>query len=272
LNHLEGAEHLYDIPVLLRLNGKLDHRAIKNSLEFLMQRFESLRTVFVTDKNGEPWQSILSMEQLAPWLHVQSHEIEIDAESWLKKQYQKHASFIFDLGKGPLIQVWIDTVNQNNHQVLILMHHIISDGWSMELFTKLFIKLYNNEVNHTQAQLPHLPIQYRDYSIWMMQKMNSLDMESHRQYWLQEFSGELPVIELPSDIPRTKNLSFNGRRIHFDINQTTFESLKTYANSSSASVYMTLLTGLLITLNKYTGQNDIIIGTPVFDFSSCPIL
>jgi amino acid adenylation domain-containing protein len=263
LNHLEGAEHLYDIPVLLRLNGKLDHRAIKNSLEFLMQRFESLRTVFVTDKNGEPWQSILSMEQLAPWLHVQSHEIEIDAESWLKEQYQKHASFIFDLGKGPLIQVWIDTVNQNEHQVLILMHHIISDGWSMELFTKLFIKLYNNEVNHTQAQLPQLTIQYRDYSNWMMQKMNSLDMESHRQFWLQEFSGELPVLELPSDIPRTKNLSFNGRRIHFEINQGTFESLKTYANSSSASVYMTLLTGLLITLNKYTGQNDIVIGTPV---------
>ncbi len=162
----------------------------------------------------------------------------------------------FDLQKAPLIRVALVELQERRHLFMYDMHHIISDGVSMSVIVKEFVQLYGG------GTLPELSIQYKDYAVWQQAQMESEPLRKQEAFWLNSFAGELPQLELPSDFPRPAVQSFEGDHIRFEVETELLGSLKRLAAENGSTLYMVLFAAYNVLLSKYSGQEDIVVGTP----------
>lgn len=248
LNNIDESGISYNIPGFMLVKGEIDRESFENVFQILVKRHESLRTSFDII-NNQPVQKIHSdINFKIEYIEAENEEIEEKISNFRRP---------FDFKKAPLLRVGLIRLAADKHILMFDMHHIISDGASMNILIKEFVALYSHE------ELPELNIQYKDYSVWYGNYLKSSAIERQKAYWLERFSGELPVLNLPTDFTRPLIQSFSGDKITFEIGAELTGKLKDLSQKSGMTLYMVLLAAYTILLSKYTGQEDISVGTPV---------
>ncbi|RED56619.1 non-ribosomal peptide synthetase [Cohnella lupini] len=247
LSQMEGAGTSYNMPVLLRLEGKLDRMRLSLAIIRMIAQHESLRTSFELTE-GEVVQVV---HPFVPFAINEKKAAETEVDALVK-------AFIrpFDLSQAPLLRVELIELAEEYHVLLLDMPHIISDGVSLGFLVEDFTKLYAGE------SLSPLRIQYKDYTVWVQERQGSETMAKHEAYWLNTFAGELPVLQLPTDYPRPSVRRFDGDRITFTLDATKTQGIKSLAEETGTTLYMVLLAAYIVMLLQYTGQDEIIVGTP----------
>uniref|UniRef100_UPI001374D320 non-ribosomal peptide synthetase n=1 Tax=Bacillus cereus TaxID=1396 RepID=UPI001374D320 len=235
----------YNIPNVLNFQGELDVAKLEISLRTLINRHEVLRTSFVT-KDGEILQKV---HDEVPF------NIEIIPKD-IDNQYEK-TDFIrpFDLSEAPLMRVGLTELEQNRYVFMLDIHHIIADGVSIGIFMKELMELYY------ENELPALKLQYKDYAEWQQEFIQSEAIQMQKEYWTNRFKDGVPVVELPTDYMRPSVQSFEGDSVFFDIDVTLTKKLKQICQENGVTLYMALISIYQIWLSKYTGQEDVMVGT-----------
>ncbi|KAF6627029.1 amino acid adenylation domain-containing protein [Paenibacillus sp. EKM208P] len=251
LNQLDGAGISYNIPGALTLTGSLDHKALDNAFRQLIDRHETLRTSFET-MNGEPVQRVHDEVTFRMELTYAHGAAPKETDELVRNFVQP-----FDLGQAPLFRVGLIETDPEHHILLMDMHHIISDGTSINVLIQDFIRLYAGDT------LPSLRIQYKDYAAWQQELQQSERYREQENYWLNAFAGELPVLDLPTDYPRPAVRSFEGDVLEFTLDPRQSEGLKSIAVQTESTLYMVLLAAYSALLSHYSGQEDIIVGSPI---------
>ena len=265
LSKFEEVNEAYNIPQVVRLEGSINESAFSSAYNNLLQRHEVLRTVFSEDGQGNPRQRILNSEDIRFRLtNIDfSTNIEQQREESIQNYVQQEIATGFDLEQGPLVRCSLLKETENSYVWVLVMHHIVSDGWSMRVLHKEFSELYNAALEQRSPELEQLSIQYKDYAAWHNAQLYAVDIKIHKEYWLEQFKGELPVLELPSDKPRPKLMTYNGASVYKQLDKTVTDQLKAFSQEQGGTLFMTLQTALNILLHKYTGQEDIVIGSPI---------
>ena len=236
----------YNMPVIYQLQGAVNKERFEKSFKQLVERHEALRTYFeVCD--GEIVQKLDSNYDFTLSYREAKTDISTVAKEFVRS---------FDLSKAPLFRVEIVKV-QNNEYLLIDMHHIISDGISANILTKEFAQLYNGE------ELEPLKLQYKDFSQWQNEFLKSDEIKKQEKYWMDKFSGEVPVLNLPIDYERPQVQSFVGDSIDFEITQELANRLREFTKEAGSTPQMVLLSAFNVLLSKYSASEDIVIGVPI---------
>jgi amino acid adenylation domain-containing protein len=262
LNQLEGPSSTYNIPFALRLEGSLSVPALEQSIQDIVQRHESLRTHFsVVD--GTPIQIITpDVTVKLPVVDLQSFD-KSQQNAELERLVSENNNHLFDLSKGPLLTTLLVQLSADSHIFLITMHHTISDGWSMGVFTQELSSLYRAHITGESACLPKLPIQYADFSQWQRRWLQEEVLDTQLSYWKRQLADTPPLLELPTDRPRPAVQSFQGRSSHFYVDSNITQQLRALSQRSGATLFMTLMTAFTILLSRYSNQRDIVIGSPI---------
>nr|WP_238552981.1 condensation domain-containing protein [Paenibacillus alvei] len=276
LDQLEGAELSYNMPGIYAVEGPLDAERLEQAFCELVVRHESLRTSFEM-VDGEPVQRVHEQVPFAverkrlTQVNSRLFKAEIPqgagkpletersgemAEADLAEQVE---AFVrpFDLEQAPLLRVGLIEVEANRHLLLFDMHHIVSDGVSMGVLVQELTRLYEGD------RLPELRIQYKDYAAWQQSLAQSETMQKQEAFWLETFAGDIPVLELPTDYARPALQSFAGDVVHAELDSDVTAGLRRIAADTGATMYMVLLAAYTALLSKYTGQEDIVVGTPI---------
>jgi len=245
----------YNITLSIQLQGNLDVRALQQSLNAIAQRHEILRTNFEI-RDGQPAQIIHSLTfDALPCIDLQPlPEAEVEAE-WLAKEQSQQP---FDLSQLPLWRAQLLRFNQDKHQLLLTIHHIIADGWSMGVFIRELATFYEAFSQGKSPSLSELPIQYVDFAHWQQE----LDFQPERNYWQQQLAGPLTVLDLPTDHPRTPVRSFRGARRSRLLPPELMTAVESLSQQEGTTPFMTLLATFKTLLYRYTGQTDILVGSP----------
>ncbi|MCF2946439.1 non-ribosomal peptide synthetase, partial [Paenibacillus tarimensis] len=248
LNQLEGAELSYNMPEAMLLEGALDRARFEEAFRRLVARHETLRTGFEM-VDGEASQRIYQDVNFAVEFYQADEQ---EAEETVRRFVRP-----FDLAKPPLLRVGLVELAPERHILIYDMHHIISDGVSMEILVEEFVRLYGGE------QLEPLRIQYKDYTVWQHSQEQKERLQRQEAYWLDMFQGELPVLEMPTDYPRPAVQSYEGQTLEFFFDASKTDGLKRLALETGTTLFMVLLAAYNVLLHKYSGQEDVIVGTPI---------
>jgi amino acid adenylation domain-containing protein/non-ribosomal peptide synthase protein (TIGR01720 family) len=261
LSQYEVGSLAYNMPAVYTFEGKLNLSALEYSFSTLLERHEILRTVFKEDEQGEVKQYVNSPNNFK----INFNDLRKENEQEEKLKQLLKADFLqpFDLSKGPLLRASLYQVNNSQWIFSYTMHHIISDGWSMSIMINELLQLYNANVNGFANPLPALRIQYKDYSAWQQKQLSGETLTAHKNYWLKQFEGELPVLNLVGDRSRPPVKTFNGATINKRINSRVTGELKKLTQEQGGTLFMGLLAAVNVLLHRYSGQEDIIIGTPI---------
>lgn len=259
LSQDESASIAYNMPGIYVFEGSLNIISLEFAFNTLINRHESLRTVFREDQNDLVRQYIYTPEELQFSINYQQTATEEDLRKCIDNELVKP----FDLAAGPLIRVNVFNTNDNKCVLVYIMHHIISDGWSLNILTSELLLLYDSHNKGRQAVLPPLRIQYKDYAVWQQSGLNNEILSVQKKYWLKQFEGKLPVIELAKSKIRPKVRTYSGRTVIRKINSDLSRKLKIVLQQQSSSLFMGLLAIVYTLLYKNTGDEDIIIGSPI---------
>lgn len=260
VDRLTGTTVNYNIPNIFRLQGRLDVVALEAALNAIIFRHEALRTCFA-EQDGAPVQvihSALSIQLVVT--DLRGHPEERRA-SELARHVQDNKTTAFDLEKLPLLNIQLLCLEEEEHIFLITFHHIISDGWSMDVFGRELSVLYNAFSQGQPSPLPELSIQYADYAVWQREWLQGEAMDSLMDYWKARLA-DLQTLELPIDKPRPAVQSYRGLSQPFSLSPELSEGLKALSRREGVTLFMTLLAAFQVLLYRYSGQNDIVIGTP----------
>lgn len=261
LDRLLGASGLYNIPWAIQLNGKLDVSALQQSLEAIVARHEVLRTC-VIEEDGEPVQVIrVSIPFACTLLDLSAHPQE-NRESEIQRLLYAEASKAFDLKQAPLLRALLLKLSEQEHILLVTLHHSVTDGWSMGVFRQELANFYSAFSQDQASVLPELPIQYADYAVWQREWLQGEVLEKQLSYWKTQLA-DLNVLELPLDKPRPKQPSFRGARATIHLSAALTRGLKTLSQQQNVTLFMTLLAALQVLLHRYSGQDDIVVGTAI---------
>ncbi|MDG3760524.1 non-ribosomal peptide synthase/polyketide synthase [Pseudomonas aeruginosa] len=247
----------YNIPVALRLKGPLRRDALQGALDLLVQRHETLRTTFV-EHDGAPRQVIHPTLPIA----IEERRPPVAGED-LKGLVETEAHRPFDLQRGPLLRVLLLPLATDECVLVLTLHHIIADGWSMQVLVDELIRVYAALRHDQPPVLAELPIQYADFAAWQRQWMDGGERERQLDYWVSRLGGEQPLLELPSDRPRPQQQSHRGRRIGIPLPAELAEALRRLAQAEQGTLFMLLLASFQALLHRYSGQNDIRVGVPI---------
>ncbi|NEO48979.1 MAG: amino acid adenylation domain-containing protein [Moorea sp. SIO4A3] len=262
LDRLEPGNPAYNRPTNIRLTGSLNVEALERAINEIVGRHEVFRTSFIA-VDGQPIQAIapsLTVKLLIIELsHLPSNEREIEVERIAVEETQQR----FDLSKLPLIQAKLLRLSEEENILLLTIHHIIFDGWSAGVLLKELAVNYEAFATGKSSPLPPLPIQYADFAIWQRQRLQGEKLESQLAYWKKQLGGSLPVLELPTDRPRRPVQTFQGAKQNLLLPQNLSDSLKKLSLRAGVTLFMTLLAAFQILLYRYTGEEDIIVGTPI---------
>ncbi|MEQ8997813.1 MAG: amino acid adenylation domain-containing protein [Coleofasciculus sp. B1-GNL1-01] len=262
LNQLEGSSATYNIPGAVRLSGNLDVNALQQALSEIVRRHEVLRTSFQT-VNGTPIQVIHSEATLKINV-VDLEPLEVtERETVLHQQAQQEAITPFNLEIAPLIRCSLLQLSATESVVLLTMHHIISDGWSMGVFIQELSSLYQAFGAGEPSPLAELPIQYADFAIWQRQWLSGEVLEAQLNYWLSQLQGAPELLQLPTDHPRPTVQTYRGTTHSFTLNTDLTQKLQTLSRESGTTLFMTLLAAFATLLYRYSGQSDILMGSPI---------
>ncbi|MCO8162805.1 amino acid adenylation domain-containing protein, partial [Pseudomonas sp. 21LCFQ010] len=258
---MEPASTAYHIPAALRIYGALNLPALQRSFNALVQRHESLRTTF-TQVDERAFQIIHA--ELQPLLIPQPVPLEPgDTASQVEAFVRHQVSEPFDLQDGPLLRVGLLQVAPDEYVLVLTQHHIVSDGWSMQLLVKEIIQRYAADCQGVLPELPPLPIQYADYAIWQRKWMEAGELERQLEYWVKRLGDGGEVLSLPLDRPRPAVQSHRGARLDITIEAGLTEALKQLAQREGCTVFMVLLASFQSLLHRYSGQEDIRVGVPI---------
>ncbi len=252
---LEPESAAYHIPSALRLRGRLDVDALQRSFDSLVARHETLRTRFRLEGGR-------SYQQVQPAVSV-SIEREPFGEEGLIERIQAIVVQPFDLERGPLLRVNLLQLAEDDHVLVLVQHHIVSDGWSMQVMVEELVQLYAAYSQGLDVVLPALPIQYADYALWQRSWMEAGEKERQLAYWTGLLGGEQPVLELPFDRPRPARQSHRGAQLGFELPRELVEAVRALAQREGASSFMLLLASFQALLYRYSGQADIRVGVPI---------
>lgn len=262
LDRLQSNTATYSIPAAILLTGELDVGALIKSLSAIEQRHEALRTTF-TISSGKPKQVINPASSLTPLiLDLQLLPVERQ-DSAVQRIAASLNRCLFDLARGPLVRVVLLRLARRKHVFLMTMHHIISDGWSMGIFVKEIMALYRAFANGNSSPLPSLSIQYADFAHWQRRWLRGATLEKKLAYWQQYLNGRLPCLNLPTDKPRPPIQTFDGVTYSFTIPPEITDALNAFSRQQHVTLFMTLLAAFKVLLYRYTGQTDIIVGSPI---------
>ncbi|MGZ3766442.1 MAG: amino acid adenylation domain-containing protein, partial [Mucilaginibacter sp.] len=263
LNHFEGAQSAYNIPSVILLDGALDKLALNKAFQTLITRHEILRTVFKEDSEGNPRQKVIGTDKFTFKLKETDLRRISDQQAQLNHLVNLDVYGSFDLSEGPLLRCHLIQLSNNKHVLVIVQHHIISDGWSMDIFRKELSSLYNGFVLKRDPNLPILGIQYKDYAAWHTKQLEAENVLPHKEYWLQQFDDEIPLLELPADKERPAVKSYNGSGFSTIIDTETVLKLSQVGKANGGTLFMSLLACVNTLFYRYTGQEDIVIGSPI---------
>ena len=263
LSQFEGGNRAYNIPGVFELKGNLDNEKFLQSFQILIERHESLRTSFKEDAQGAIRQYITPYTDIEFTLEVIDLTSELERSEKENKLIEIFYQEEFDLTIAPLLKAKLIRVDQDRHLLLFAIHHTIGDGWSMELLTKELMYAYNSLLKGQDIILPNLPIQYKDYAVWKQNEEEQAKLEIQESYWLDKFSGELPKLELPSFKPRPSVKTYNGTTVLHHFSKDFTEELQQFSEREGVTLFMSLVAGINGLFYRYTGNRDIILGTPI---------
>lgn len=261
LNQLEPNTATYNIARGFCLRGSLDKAALEKSLQEIVQRHETLRTTFDA-KDGMPVQVITpELTVRIPLLDL-SDIPEAARQAHALDLVTTEARRPFDLQVGPLLRASLYRLSPQNHILLIVIHHIISDGWSTNIFYGELATLYTSAVRGEKVVLPPLPAQYADYAVWQRQWLQGETLAQHLAYWRTQLAAA-PALELPTDYPRPAQLTHDGARVSTLIPPELSAGLNKLSRRAHVTLFMTMLAGFKILLARLSGQWDVVVGTPI---------
>ncbi|MEH2026173.1 amino acid adenylation domain-containing protein [Nostoc sp.] len=249
---------VYNLPLVYRVTGSLDVKALEQSLREIVRRHETFRSTFKVE-NGQVVYTI-SPEPVFDFAVVDSQNIP---ETEAKRQAEKEIKQPFDLARGPLLRSKLWRLSETEHLLVVTTHHIVADGWSFSVLTQEMATLYEAFSQSKRFSLNELPIQYADFAHWQRQLLQGQVLESQMQFWKQHLGVTPPVLQLPTDYPRPPVRTFTGARQTLVISKDLTKALKALSQQEGATLFMTLLAALKILLFGYTGQPDIIVSSTV---------
>ena len=261
LSQFEHGTSPYNIPKVVLLDGAYDLEILKQAIDAVIDRHEILRTVFRETETGEIHQWILSREELGFQIdyidlrNVEGQQAQIDSYT------KKDSSLSFDLSTGPLLRASLFQKTDTDYLFYFNMHHIISDGWSLEILSRDVLAFYEAFKSGQEVNLPPLRIQYKDFAAWELSKLDESTTNKHKAFWLEQLSGEIPVIDLPSTLKRPAIKTLAGQKLTTALSGQLTKQLKEFCKEQGGTLFMGLLTSLNVLLYKYTNKDDIILGT-----------
>jgi amino acid adenylation domain-containing protein len=262
LCQLEGNASAYNIANALYLQGKLDLAALERSLSVMVARHESLRTNFI-ECDGRP-QQIIVAERSIDLESIDLRELAgVELERQIEASIEEVSRYRFDLATESLLKVRLLLVEPESYILLITIHHIISDGWSMGVFLEELAALYRDSSRGITPSLPPLTIQYADFAIWQKQHFSPEFLAPQLEYWKERLAELPPLLELPTDRARPAMQTFVGKCLAFELSPELTQQLQRFGQKSGATPYMTLLATLAILLSRYSQQTDIAIGSAI---------
>ncbi|PWK05376.1 non-ribosomal peptide synthetase, partial [Tumebacillus permanentifrigoris] len=260
LEQLVPGTDAYNMPMAARLIGDLRIDALEYSLNEVLQRHEALRTTFA-DVQGQPVQIIAPMSPMQ--LAAEDLRAEADRHQLALRLVQEEAQRPFDLRTGPLFRARLMQVEDQEHVLVLNMHHIISDGWSIGVLIREVTALYEAFVQGAPSPLTDLPVQYADYAAWQREWLQGDVLEGQLSYWREQLGGELPALQVPTDRPRPPVQTYRGGTERFTISKSLVDALQAIGQRYGATQFMTLLGAFQTLLYRYSGQEDFTVGTPM---------
>ncbi|WP_085656286.1 non-ribosomal peptide synthetase [Pseudomonas sp. B11(2017)] len=260
--HLDPQSGAYNLPAAVRLTGRLNRPALEQAFASLIERHETLRTVFRQQADD----SLLQVPLQQP---LEIRRIDLSAlpanerEAQVAAAAQEQSLLPFDLANGPLLRVVLLQLGEQEHVLLLTLHHIVSDGWSMNVLIDEFCRFYDAHDQGIAAELPALPVQYSDYALWQRRWLEAGEQQRQLDYWLAQMGDEHPVLELPLDRPRPVLPSNLGRRLEHVVEAGLVEQLRGVARQHGVTLFMLLLGTFNVLLHRYTGQTDLRVGVPI---------
>jgi amino acid adenylation domain-containing protein len=262
LDKLEPNHSLYNVPQAMRLKGALNPAALERALNEVIARHESLRTTFPT-VNGSPVQQIADSLPLTLKQADVSTLPEAVRETEARRLALGEISQPFTLASGPLIRAALIECGQQDHVLVLNTHHIISDRWSMNRLWQEIVEAYEGQLSGVPLTLPPLPIQYADYSVWQREYLSGQILEAQLSYWKKALAEAPTSLELPTDRPWPARQSFRGSRQTVVLPRQLSDELEALSRREGATLFMTLLAAFNVLLMRYSGQDDIVIGSPI---------
>ena len=262
LDQLEPDSGFYNMAASLRLRGALREDALDAALRALMLRHEALRTRFPAS-DGAPIQSIASDADVV-LRHIDLRALAHDArDAQMKRLVEDEAQRPFDLSRGPLLRALLIALDEDEHALAFVLHHIVSDGWSIDILIRDVAESYTAFVEQRESKLAPLPIQYADYACWQRLWLQGDALQRQISYWRDTLAGAPPALELPTDHPRPATQSYRGARLSFTASAEVTRRLKSLGRAADATLFMTLLAAFDVLLMRYSGQQDLCVGSPV---------
>ncbi|WPZ32677.1 non-ribosomal peptide synthase/polyketide synthase [Thalassobaculum sp. OXR-137] len=263
LNQLEPDNPFYNTPLALRLAGRLDAAALEAALALVVDRHEVLRTAF-RSRDGAPEQVVLARVDV-PLERVDLAALpEADREAEMLERAAAEARTPFaDLGRPPLLRARLLRMAAQDHVLLLTFHHIVIDGWSLDVLTRELAEAYCAALEGRPADLPVLAIQYADYAAWQRAWLTGAVLERQLAYWRGQLAEAPPMLALPTDRPRPAVQSFRGASLRFRLDAETRDGLHRLSRAQGATLFMTLLAGFAALLHRVGGQDDLVIGSPI---------
>jgi amino acid adenylation domain-containing protein len=261
IDQLEPGNPAYNIAFGVRLKGELEREGLCWSLNEIVRRHESLRTSFPL-RDGNPVQEITAASVLLVEEVNLPGEPEEDCQTRVLAEARREAGLPFDLGRGPLLRVKLLRVEEQDHVLLVTMHHIVSDGWSISVMMREFMQLYQAWLKKEESSLPELKVQYADYTLWQREWLRGEVLERELAYWREQLA-DVPVLELPVDNPRPALMSYRGDTVKVVFSTELTESLKQLSRRQGVTLFMSMLAVFQMVLGRYAGQEDVAVGTGI---------
>ena len=262
LDRLQGASTEYNIPGALRLSGELDRQALEKSINTIIERHESLRTRFA-EVDGQPAQVIEAELRIGLPLEDLSGLPEVEQQARMLAVFAREGATSFDLARGPLLSVTLLKLGERDHILLRTMHHIVSDGWSEEVFNRELILLYEAFREGRENPLSPLTAQYADFALWQRTWQEEEWLGEELAYWKEQLAGIPELLELPTDGPRPMIPTFRAEVCQLRLSAEQAAGLKRLSHRHEATLYMTMLAAFGVLLTRYSGQDDIVVGSPI---------
>ena len=262
LDRLEGQNATYNLSLVLRLTGSLNRNYLQKAIATVIERHEALRTRFITVKG-------IGQQEIVPAAAIDLNLIDLrefapgERELRVIQLAKEEARLSFDLTQAPLIRAKLLYLEDNSHVLLLTVHHIIADGWSMNVLVDEVWAVYRGLMSQTKAELKPLPIQYADFALWQREHFDDLTLAPQLEYWQNRLAGIPPILELPIDRPRPVKQTFAGSSQSFQLSQELTEKLQALSQQSGTTLYMTVLAAFGVLMHRYSRQSDIVIGSPI---------
>jgi len=261
VDQMENNQVAYNMPGVFMWNIELDKSALQYAFEELVKRHESLRTQFIL-VNGEPRQQIVEVASFSvTWEDIDFSAMQNPQQNMMIL-VEKDINTTFNLAQGPLVRMKLIKLGADKFAIYLNMHHIISDGWSVKVLMNDVMQLYHSKTTGVPHNLPVLKLQYKDFATWQNHFL-ATETEKHKEYWLNQFSDELPVLDFPTDFARPAIKTYNGNTVYLQLNKSLTDSFENYCKANKTTLFTALLACVNGLLYIYTGQEDLIVGIPV---------